>query len=221
MPRSLPIALVMLLATPLFALGGPGGDASAAPKKPATAKPAMKGVGKHVVTKRGVPAIKLLHGTKEPTSEPPAADPQPWTAPSVAPIDGELVVTPGAPTAGPVGVSTKNAEHRTVAAPRKPAGFHFAGNGTIGLAMPSTATGGSDLMISCAGELPNKLYVIATTHQSPETVRTLLMELVNVDDEAKFIVMPGVLDPNMIFEVEITAYTDLAWRVDRCTIERV
>jgi hypothetical protein len=87
--------------------------------------------------------------------------------------------------------------------------------------MTSTATGGSDLMISCTGDLPSKLSITATTHQTSETVRILLMELVNVGDEAKFLVMPGVLDPNMIFEVGITAHTDVAWRVDRCTVERV
>ena len=91
----------------------------------------------------------------------------------------------------------------------------------IGLAMPATAIGGSDLLISCEGDLPSKVSILVTTHQHPETVKRMLMELVNVDDKAKFVVMPGVLDPNMIFEVEITAQSDVAWRIDRCTIERV
>jgi len=222
MPRSLPIAFVMLLATPLFALGGPGSDASAAPKKPATAKPAIKGVGKHVVTKRGVPAIKLIHGTKQPASDPPTPNPPPWMAPIVTPFEGELVVTPANPTAGPVGTSTRNVDHRTFDAPwGMVAGFHFEGYGGIGLAMPAAAIGGSDLLISCEGDLPSKVSILVTTHQHPETVKRMLMELVNVDDKAKFVVMPGVLDPNMIFEVEITAQSDVAWRIDRCTIERV
>jgi hypothetical protein len=73
----------------------------------------MKGVGAHVVTKRGVPAIQLKHGTKQPASDTPAQNPPAWTAPIVAPIEGELEVTPLAPYAGPVGVSTIDARLRT------------------------------------------------------------------------------------------------------------
>ena len=220
MPRSLPIAFVMLLATPFLALGGLGSDAAAAPK-PVAAKPAMKGVGAHVVTKRGVPAIQLKHGTKQPASDPPAQNPPAWTAPIVAPIEGELEVTPLAPYAGPVGISTLDARLRTVATAFQSVGFHFVGSGAIRLSMPSTATGGSDLMVSCEGDLPSKLSVTASMYTGGSSGSWLLMELVNVSNKAKFVVMPGGLPPNTIFEVGISSDSNASWRVDRCTIERV
>lgn len=225
----LTFALVLVSA---FALGGSVVTAAPQPVrvKPGATVPKVKGVGPNVFTKRGVPAMKLSKSVKlDPLVKPPSASTSPslpsGTIPIVAPFEGKVELSPFVTYVGSVGMQLLGGELRTIASPGMPTGFYvqpIAGS-SIGISMPLTAAGSSDLMVSCEGKLPSTLTVWARYDYDGGFVRWQLMDLQNVTTKAKFV---AVLDAEWtlqetIVSIGFSAPVDWPWRVDRCTVERV
>jgi hypothetical protein len=223
MPRSIRSCLLLAAALAL----GPTTFAAAKPAAGRTAatKLRVRAIGPNVVTKRGVPAISLAKAAPaEPLSgQMPAIDLDnaPWLVPVVAPFEGKIELTAHKPYVDPAGVVTTHGDVRTIATPGIPAGFAFDGVGWMNLALPASAIGSSDLLISCEGALPATVQIYAQRIAKSSTLAWHLMDLTNVTTKAKFVVVTGDLPDEELFMVSIGYQQGAPWRVDRCTLERV
>jgi hypothetical protein len=233
------LALCLLLTAPLV------GDTAraAAPKKPSTSRSTQpprasrspddggkktdskrrkKAVGPHVFTKRGLPAIKMSKAPALPIGDvAPEAPSAAWTPPPGEPFDGELEFDSLHVVAGPGRLYGSYASfNQSLSEPSGPFNFNYPYS-SIGIMLPTTAVGDSDLVFKCKGSFPGDLWATLTVFDGQQSKAMLLMQFPNATSSVAFIVVADQMPQNGMVRIGLTHSDYAMWSVDRCTLERV
>lgn len=219
-------SIVVVALASVFCTSLSGGLATAAPT-PRGGATAPKGVGPNVYKKLGLPAIQVSKVTRTPLPKSTTPDEAPgWTAPVVPAIASEVKLDVTHPSADAIGIGAEKVVRlESVARHDNVTGWHFlAGEGKIGIWMPASAISGLQVIMSCHGDLPNKMRVRMHEILPDDYIGSysmLLMELHNLYDRASFFVDVGTITPGAMVWLQLEAASDVGgqWRVDGCSIK--